>query len=83
MGEIILYYFYFLLIMQPIEEVHNCNNPNLIESNTINLVCVWNDQDFYKSITGHEILRPKRKKDNIIKAYYRGKYWNAKQKSKG
>lgn len=69
----------YLLIMQPVEEFHNCNNPNLIEENNIHLLCPWNEDDFYTARTGIKYLRPKRKKDNFIKSYYRRKYWNAKQ----
>ena len=68
----------FVLFMQPIEEFHNCNNPNLVETNNIHLLCIWNEQDFYTAYTGDKILRPKRKKDNFIKAHYRRKYWYAK-----
>lgn len=67
--------------MQPIEEFHNCNNPNLVEAGNIHLFCSWDEQDFYTAITGIKYLRHKRKKDNFIKAYYRRKYWDAKQKS--
>ena len=39
-------------------------------------VCDWDSDDFYTNLNGQKILRPKRKKDNAIKAYYRSKYWN-------
>ena len=66
------YYFAALLLFQPIEEIHNCNNPNLVGI-VPHYVCVWDEDDFYTSVSGKQILRPKRKKDNRIKAYYRKK----------
>ena len=69
-----------MILFQPIEELHNCNNPNLIGI-APHYVCVWDEDDFYTTISGEKALRPKRKKDNKIKAYYRRKYWDAKQKS--
>ena len=68
------YYLLVLLLFQPIEEIHNCNNPNLIGI-VPHYVCVWEEDDFYTNITGKQILRPVRKKDNKTKAYYRAKYW--------
>ena len=73
--EIMGYYFAALLIFQPIEEIHNCNNPNLIER-VPHFMCVWEEEDFYKTKTGKLVLRKKRKKDSFIKAHYRRKYWN-------
>ena len=73
--EIMGYYFAVLLIFQPIEEIHNCNNPNLIER-VPHFMCVWEEEDFYKTKTGKLVLRKKRKKDSFIKAHYRRKYWN-------
>ena len=77
MVEVVSYYVLVLLLFQPIEEIHNCNNPNLIGL-APNYVCVWDEDDFYISIRGEKVLRPKRQKDNKIKAYYRKKYWDAK-----
>ena len=74
------YYYLALILFQPIEEIHNCNNPNLIGL-VPHYVCVWDEDDFYTSVSGKQILRPKRQKDSRIKAYYRNKYWDAKQKS--
>tara|TARA_Y100001938_G_scaffold139916_1_gene207410 strand:+ start:533 stop:763 length:231 start_codon:yes stop_codon:yes gene_type:complete len=74
------YYLLALLLFQPIEEIHNCNNPNL-KGIVPHYVCVWDEKDFYTTRSGGLELRPVRKKDNLIKAYYRRKYWNAKQKS--
>ena len=71
-----------LLFVQPFEEFYNCNNPNLVNTDLIHICCPWNEQDFYTAHTGIVYLRPKRKKDNFIKAYYRRKYWDAKQESK-
>ena len=76
------YYLILLLIIQPIEEIHNCNHPNTLGT-APHMVCVWTDEDFIVQKDKTRILRPKRKKDNFIKAHYRRKYWNAKQKSKG
>ena len=78
MIEIMGYYFAALLIFQPIEEIHNCNNPNLIEK-VPHIMCVWEEEDFYKTKTGKLVLRKKRKKDNFIKAHYRRKYWNERR----
>lgn len=74
MIDIMSYYILTLILFQPIEEIHNCNNPNLIGI-VPHYVCVWDEDDFYTNINGQQILRPKRKKDNKIKAYYREKYW--------
>tara|TARA_Y100001938_G_scaffold146703_1_gene226147 strand:+ start:993 stop:1232 length:240 start_codon:yes stop_codon:yes gene_type:complete len=73
--EVVSYYFAVLLLFQPIEEIHNCENPNLIER-TPHLLCVWEEKDFYRNKQNKLILRKKRKTDNFIKAYYRRKYWN-------
>lgn len=75
MIEIMGYYFAALLIFQPIEEIHNCNNPNLIGI-VPNVVCDWEEKDFYRTKSNKLVLRKKRKADNFIKAYYRRKYWN-------
>ena len=74
MIEVMSYYLFTLILFQPIEEIHNCNNPNLIGI-VPHYVCVWDEDDFYTNITGKQILRPVRKKDNKTKAYYRAKYW--------
>ncbi len=74
------YYLIGLLLFQPVEEIHNCNNPNTL-GEAIHLICVWTDEDFVKTRDGGRVLRPKRKKDNFIKAHYRRKYWdNAKNR---
>ena len=75
MIEIMGYYFAVLLIFQPIEEIHNCNIPILVGI-VPHYVCLWDEDDFYTTISGKKVLRPKRKKDNFIKAHYRRKYWN-------
>ena len=77
MIEVMGYYYLALVLFQPIEELHNCNNPNLIGI-VPHYVCVWDEDDFYTSVSGKQVLRPKRQKDNRIKAYYRNKYWDAK-----
>ena len=69
------YYLIGLLLFQPIEELYTCNHPNLIGKQNIHLLCNWDRDDFYISVSGDLILRPKRKKDNLAKAYYREKYW--------
>ena len=71
--NIMAHYYLALILFQPIEELHNCNNPNLIGM-TPHYVCVWDKDDFYTSISGNQVLRPHRKKDNKIKAYYRKKH---------
>jgi len=63
-----------MLIMHPIEEVHNCNNPNTL-GDMPHLICVWTDSDFIDTNDGGRVLRPNRKKDNLVKAHYRRKYW--------
>ena len=77
MIEVMGYYYLALVLFQPIEELHNCNNPNLIGL-APHYVCVWDEDDFYTSVSGKQVLRQKRQKDNKIKAYYRKKYWDAK-----
>ena len=72
------YYFKGLLLFQPIEEIYTCNHPNTIDNNQ-QLLCNWTDADFVKLNDGTRVLRPKRKKDNFVKAYYRRKYWKAKK----
>ena len=67
-----------MMLVQPIEEIHNCNNPNL-KGKVKHYVCEWDEDDFYTNLNGQKILRPQRKKDNKIKAYYRKKYWDKKQ----
>lgn len=81
MGEALGYYLIVLLVIHPIEEIYTCNNPNTIGSEQIHMLCDWEDEDFIYYPDGKRVLRPKRKKDNIIKAYYRRKHWYAKQKS--
>lgn len=73
--NIIAQYTLVMILFQPIEEIHNCNNPNMTGI-VPHYVCDWNEEDFYTNTIGQKILRPKRKKDNKIKAYYRKKYWN-------
>ena len=75
--EVMLKYAIAMMLVQPIEEIHNCNNPNL-KGKVKHYVCDWDEDDFYTNINGQKILRPKRKKDNKIKAYYRKKYWYGK-----
>jgi hypothetical protein len=69
------YYLISLLLFQPIEEIHNCNHPNTL-GEAVHLICVWTDHDFVNMNDGTRVLRPKRKMDNFIKAYYRRKYWD-------
>tara|TARA_Y100001963_G_scaffold141631_1_gene210060 strand:+ start:367 stop:612 length:246 start_codon:yes stop_codon:yes gene_type:complete len=73
--NIIAHYTLAMILFQPIEEIHNCNNPNLIGA-VPHYVCDWNEEDFFTNTSGQKILRPKRKKDNKIKAHYREKYWH-------
>ena len=77
MINVMGYYYLALILFQPIEEIHNCNNPNLIGI-VPHYVCEWEKDDFYTATSGQQILRPKRKTDNKIKAHYRNKYWDAK-----
>jgi len=69
------YYLISLLLFQPIEEIYNCNHPNTL-GEAIHLVCVWTDEDFVKTKAGDRVLRPRRDKDNFIKAHYRRKHWD-------
>tara|TARA_R110002020_G_scaffold45737_3_gene130659 strand:+ start:4507 stop:4752 length:246 start_codon:yes stop_codon:yes gene_type:complete len=75
MISVVSTYFAVLLAFQPIEEIHNCNNPNLIGI-APNYVCDWEKDDFIVLKNGNKILRPVRKADNVFKSYYREKYWN-------
>ena len=76
--EVMLKYVIAMIIMQPVEEIYNCNNPNLVGNQRHHTLCDWNEDDFYTNVNGQKILRPKRKKDNKIKAYYRKRYWCGK-----
>jgi hypothetical protein len=81
-GEALGYYLILLLVVQPIDEFYTCNNPNTISEDSLHILCDWEDADFITLKNGNRVLRPKRKKDNLIKAHYRRKYWDAKQESK-
>ena len=72
-------YLLALLLFQPVEEIYNCNNPNLKGTQNLHLICDWNPEDFYRNTSNELVLRPKRKKDNLIKAHYRKKYWDEKK----
>ena len=72
------YFFIGLLLFQPVEEIYNCNHPNTL-GEAVHLFCVWTDEDFVKTRGGDRVLRPKREKDNFVKAYYRRKYWKNKK----
>lgn len=72
MIDIMSYYLFVLILFQPIEEIHNCNNPNLIGL-VPHYVCVWDEDDFYTNINGQKYY-DQNEKDNRIKAYYRAKY---------
>jgi hypothetical protein len=73
--DIMFNYLLVLIMFQPIEEIYNCNNPNLKGTQGLHLLCDWEPDDFYKNTKDQLVLRPKRKKDNAVKAYYRKKYW--------
>lgn len=77
MIEVITNYFILLLLLQPIEEIYTCNNPNTI-GDVPHFICNWEDKDFINYPNGKRILRPYRKKDNFIKAYYRRKHYEQK-----
>jgi len=74
MLDVIGYYLCFLFILQPIEEIYTCNNPNTI-GDVPHFICNWEDSDFKSLPSGDRVLRRYRKKDNFIKRYYRNKYW--------
>ena len=76
------YYLLANLLFQPIEEIHNCNNPNLIEK-VPHFVCVWEEEDFYTTISGKKILRQQRQKDNYFERKARKQYWLRRQQGKG
>ena len=78
MIEVVQYYFIALLMFQPIEEIHNCNHPNTLGI-APHLVCVWTEEDFVITKNNKRVLRPKRDKDNFIKAHYRKKYWKKRR----
>ena len=77
------YYLVISLFFHGVEEIYTCNNPNTIGNEQLHVLCDWEDKDFIDYPDGRRKLRPKRKKDNMIKSYYRRKHLNAKQKSKG
>ena len=74
MGEALGYYLTLLLVLQPMDEFYTCNNPNTL-GDVPHLFCDWEDQDFINYPNGDRRLRPKRKADNFIKAYYRKKHY--------
>lgn len=69
-------YLIIMLLLHPIDEIYTCNNPNLIDMNQ-HLLCNWTYEDFEKK-QGKLILKKQRDVDNVIKAYYRKKYWEKK-----
>ena len=77
------YYLVISLFFHGVEEIYTCNNPNTLGNEQLHILCDWEDKDFIDYPDGRRKLRPKRKKDNMIKSYYRRKHLNAKQKSKG
>ena len=74
MIEVITNYFILLLLLQPIEEIYTCNNPNTL-GDVPHFICDWEDKDFKNLQNGDRVLRRYMKKDNFIKRYYRNKYW--------
>ena len=38
-----------MMLVQPIEEIHNCNNPNL-KGKVKHYVCDWDQKDFYTNV---------------------------------
>ena len=77
MPEIIRQWFIFILLFHPIEEYYNCNNPSLSEKPFI--ICDWEEEDYYR----HEdifVLRKELITDNKIKAIYRKKYYEQKNR---
>ena len=74
MIEVITNYFILLLLLQPIEEIYTCNNPNTL-GDVPQFICDWEDKDFKNLQNGDRVLRRYMKKDNFIKRYYRNKYW--------
>ena len=80
--DVVTYYLLANILFQPIEEIHNCNNPNLIGI-VPHYVCVWEEEDFYTTTSGKKALRPKRKKDNYFKQKARERYWLKKQQGRG
>ena len=74
------YYFIMMLFFHSVDEIYTCNHPNTISEDSLHLLCDWEDKDFITYPDGKRILRPARRKDNFIKAYYRRKHWYAKQK---
>ena len=69
-------YLIIMLLLHPIDEIYTCNNPNLIDMNQ-HLLCNWTNEDFEKK-QGKLVLKKQRDVDNVIKAYYRKKYWEKK-----
>ena len=73
MIEVVSNYLVFLLLLQPIEECYNCNNPNTI-GNTPHIICNWEESDFVE-YRGKNYLKLENKNDNFFERYYRKKYW--------
>ena len=74
------YYLVLMLILQTGDEFYTCNHPNTISKDNLHILCDWEDLDFVGLRDGTRVLRPKRQKDNPIKAMYRKKYWDNKRK---
>ena len=79
MVNVVSSYLIALFLFQPVEELYTCNNPNLKGTQNLHLLCNWEPDDFYTNTSNQLVLRPKRKKDNPVKAYYRKKYWDEKK----
>ena len=60
MITVVSYYFMLLILLQPIEEIHNCNNPNTIGI-IPHYVCDWDEDDFYTNVNGKKILSKQNK----------------------
>ena len=76
MIDVVGTYILVLVLFQPIEELHNCNNPNTIGI-VPHCLCKWEEDDFF-TYKGKKYLRLKDKDDNLFEKHYRYKYWEVR-----
>ena len=72
-----------LLVITPIDETWNINNPSPIPTKDY-ILCNWEKEDFYPVLVNHTwLLREYKEGDNAIKAFARKKYWEKRRKLLG
>ena len=72
-----------LLVIVPLDEAWNLNNPTLDPSKDY-ILCNWEKEDFYPVTVNHKwLLKEYREGDSAIKAMARRKYWEKRRKMLG